>query len=49
MRTLKLTNPSYGDLNHLVSTAMCGTTCSLRFPGTRNHIISVQMYVGTIL
>jgi hypothetical protein len=35
-RTLKLTTPTYGDLNHLVSAAMCGTTCSLRFPGQLN-------------
>jgi len=35
-RTLKLTTPTYGDLNHLVSTAMSGTTCSLRFPGQLN-------------
>jgi tubulin beta len=32
-RTLKLTMPTYGDLNHLVSMVMSGTTCSLRFPG----------------
>src|SRR3546814_1542993 len=36
MRTLKLQNPTYGDLNHLVSAAMSGTTCSLRFPGQLN-------------
>lgn len=35
-RTLKLTTPTYGDLNHLVSAAICGTTCSLRFPGQLN-------------
>ena len=35
-RTLKLTNPSYGDLNHLVSQVMSGITCSLRFPGQLN-------------
>jgi len=35
-RTLKLTNPTYGDLNHLVSAAMSGVTCSLRFPGQLN-------------
>jgi tubulin beta len=35
-RTLKLSNPSYGDLNHLVSVAMSGTTCCLRFPGQLN-------------
>merc|ERR1711959_134636 len=32
-RTLKLTTPTYGDLNHLIAAAICGTTCSLRFPG----------------
>lgn len=35
-RTLKLTTPSYGDLNHLVSDVMSGITCSLRFPGQLN-------------
>merc|ERR1712065_77794 len=35
-RTLKLTTPKYGDLNHLVSAAIAGTTCSLRFPGQLN-------------
>ncbi|KAK8584322.1 hypothetical protein V6N12_068567 [Hibiscus sabdariffa] len=35
-RTLKLTNPSFGDLNHLISTTMSGVTCCLRFPGQLN-------------
>lgn len=35
-RTLKLTNPSYGDLNHLVSAVMSGLTTCLRFPGQLN-------------
>jgi tubulin beta len=35
-RTLKLKTPTYGDLNHLIGSAMCGTTCSLRFPGQLN-------------
>jgi len=35
-RTLKLQTPSYGDLNHLVSSAMSGITCCLRFPGQLN-------------
>jgi len=35
-RTLKLTTPSYGDLNHLVSMVMSGITASLRFPGQLN-------------
>merc|ERR1711977_313262 len=36
MRTLKLTDPSYGDLNHLVSAVMSGVTTCLRFPGQLN-------------
>jgi len=35
-RVLKLPNPTYGDLNHLVSCTMSGTTCCLRFPGQLN-------------
>jgi len=35
-KTLKLTTPTYGDLNHLVSAAMSGVTCGLRFPGQLN-------------
>jgi len=35
-RTLKLSTPSYGDLNHLVSSVMSGITCCLRFPGQLN-------------
>ncbi|KAK1737502.1 tubulin beta chain [Skeletonema marinoi] len=35
-RTLKLANPSYSDLNHLIAAAITGTTCSLRFPGQLN-------------
>ncbi|KID81430.1 tubulin/FtsZ family protein [Metarhizium guizhouense ARSEF 977] len=35
-RTLKLSNPSYGDLNHLVSSVMSGVSTSLRFPGQLN-------------
>ena len=34
--TLKLPQPTYGDLNHLISAAMCGVTCSVRFPGQLN-------------
>jgi len=36
MRTLKLSNPTYGDLNHLVSAVMSGVTTCLRFPGQLN-------------
>ncbi|KAG7164652.1 Tubulin beta-1 chain-like 7 [Homarus americanus] len=35
-RTLKLANPTYGDLNHLVSLTMSGVTTCLRFPGQLN-------------
>merc|ERR1712025_709604 len=35
-RTLKLTTPTYGDLNHLVSASMSGATSCLRFPGQLN-------------
>lgn len=35
-RTLKVANPSYGDLNHLVSLTMSGVTTCLRFPGQLN-------------
>lgn len=35
-KTLKLTTPTYGDLNHLVSMTMSGVTTSLRFPGQLN-------------
>ena len=31
-RTLKLSQPSYNDLNHLVSSVMSGVTTSLRYP-----------------
>ncbi|KAJ5078681.1 tubulin beta chain [Anaeramoeba ignava] len=34
--TLKLSNPTYPDLNHLVSLVMSGITCCLRFPGQLN-------------
>jgi len=36
LRTLKLENPTYADLNHLIANAITGTTCSLRFPGQLN-------------
>ncbi|ESN91946.1 hypothetical protein HELRODRAFT_181869 [Helobdella robusta] len=35
-RTLRLANPTYADLNHLVSLTMSGVTTSLRFPGQLN-------------
>ncbi|XP_013751601.2 tubulin beta-4 chain-like, partial [Brassica napus] len=34
--TLKLSNPSFGDLNHLISATMSGVTCCLCFPGQLN-------------
>ncbi|XP_057248322.1 tubulin beta-1 chain-like [Beta vulgaris subsp. vulgaris] len=35
-RTLKLTTPSFGDLNHLISATMSGVTSCLRLPGQLN-------------
>lgn len=35
-RTLKLSSPSYGELNHLISQTMSGLTTCLRFPGQLN-------------
>ncbi|VTJ83473.1 Hypothetical predicted protein, partial [Marmota monax] len=35
-RTLKLTTPTYGDLNHFVSATMSGVTTCLHFPGQIN-------------
>ena len=39
-RTLKLTTPTFGDLNHLISAVMSGVTCCLRFPGARAGALS---------
>ncbi|KAJ3158648.1 Tubulin beta chain (Beta tubulin) [Geranomyces michiganensis] len=36
LRTLKISAPAYGDLNHLVSTVISGVTTCLRFPGQLN-------------
>jgi tubulin beta len=36
LKTLKLKNPTYSDLNHLIANGIAGTTCSLRFPGQLN-------------
>lgn len=36
VRTLKISSPAYGDLNHLVSAVMSGVTTCLRFPGQLN-------------
>lgn len=35
-RTLKISNPDYGNLNHLVSSVMAGITTCFRFPGQLN-------------
>lgn len=34
--TLKIAHPTYGDLNHIVSSAITGVTSCLRFPGQLN-------------
>merc|ERR1711927_57776 len=33
---MKMTTPTFGDLNHLISAVMSGITCCLRFPGQLN-------------
>ncbi|KAA6401398.1 MAG: putative Tubulin beta-1 chain [Streblomastix strix] len=35
-KTLKLTTPTYGDLNYIISHTLSGVTCSLRFPDQLN-------------
>ena len=35
-RSLKVSRPTYGDLNHLISLTMSGLTTCLRFPGQLN-------------
>ena len=35
-RTLKLTTPTFADLNHLISAVTAGITSSIRFPGQLN-------------
>lgn len=35
-RSLKLSTPTYGDMNHLISCVMSGVTTSFRFPGQLN-------------
>jgi len=35
-KSLKMTTPTYGDLNHLISLTMSGVTSSIRFPGQLN-------------
>lgn len=32
-KRLKISHPTYGDLNHLVALGMSGLTCGMRFPG----------------
>ena len=48
-RTLKLTTPTYGDLNHLVSATMSGVTTCLRFPGQVRMTFSEQYQEGSII
>jgi len=35
-RTMKLSTPTYGDLNQLIGNVMSGLTCGMRFPGLLN-------------
>ena len=45
-RTLKLTTPTFGDLNHLISAVMSGVTCCLRFPGA--SLAFLKVYQGLL-
>ena len=47
-RTLKLTTPTFGDLNHLISAVMSGITCCLRFPGMCRHAAVRAMPLGRL-
>lgn len=38
-RTLKVKQPTFDDLNTVVSQVMCGVTTSLRFPGQLNGYV----------
>ena len=42
-KKFKIGSPTYGDLNHIVSQAMSGVTCSTRFPGQLNSSISKML------
>ena len=47
-RTLKLTTPTFGDLNHLISAVMSGVTCCLRFPGAQPPHLSLAANKTTL-
>ena len=40
-RTLKVKEPTFDDLNTVVSQVMCGVTTSLRFPGQLNGCVLI--------
>jgi len=48
-RTLKLTTPTYGDLNHLVSATMSGITTCLRFPGQVGVYLTLFMLFSVVV
>jgi tubulin beta len=48
-RTLKLTTPTYGDLNHLVSATMSGVTTCLRFPGINHHFYWLTLFLFCLI
>lgn len=47
-RTLKLTTPTYGDLNHLVSATMSGVTTCLRFPGQVGTLFAISFVFDSV-
>lgn len=48
-RTLKLSSPTYGDLNHLISNVMSGITTCLRFPGQLSTNIILILLINNFL
>jgi hypothetical protein len=42
--TLRLNNPTYADLNQLISLTMAGVTASIRFPGQHNMDLSKLIF-----
>lgn len=48
-RTLKLTTPTFGDLNHLISALLSGVTASLRFPCANSIFSDLRKMVTNLV
>ena len=48
-RTLKVKQPTFDDLNTVVSQVMCGVTTSLRFPGQLNGYVQITYVLSSYL